>query len=231
MITLHPTKAQGATARPAPLLYVDPAAVAPETVAVDGLEDAGINVTFVLDFLSAALTHERCGCHLYRSVSRRSVNPVLQARYQEFGTQTQRHVEVLEELVTELGGNPCYVSASARSVEAMDSHLLESTFLTAGTLDLMTQEMAMLDAVLLAETVDHGNWSTLGQLVEALPEGPARTALARAVDEVEDEEDEHLEWARLARARITLFEASAGPMQQLGQRAEELVARIRLWLS
>ena len=231
MITLNPTKAQGATARPKPGLYVDPDAIAPEDVSIASLDDSVVNVPFVLDLLSAALTHERCGCHLYRSVSRRSVNPVLQARYQEFGKQTERHVEVLEDLVTEFGGNPCYVSASARSVQAMDSHLLESTFLTAGTLDLMTQEMAMLDAVLLAETIDHANWSTLSQLVGELPEGAARTALARAVDEVEDEEDEHLEWARTARARITLFEASAGPVEQLGRRAEELVARIRLWLS
>jgi hypothetical protein len=230
MITLHPTKAQGASARPVPGLYVDPAAVEPDTVPIADLEDAGINVAFVLDYLSAALAHERCGCHLYRSIAGRSVNPVLQARYREFGSQTRRHVEVLEELVTELGGNPCYVSGAARSVEAMDSHLLESTFLTAGTLDLITQELAMLDAVLLAETIDHGNWSTLGQLVETLPEGPQRTALARAVDEVEDEEDEHLQWARLTRERITLFEASAGPLQQLEQQAEELVARIRLWL-
>jgi hypothetical protein len=231
MMTLHPTKAQGATARPAPGLYVDPAAIAPETPVIAGLEDSGINAPFVFDLLSAALTHERCGCHLYRSVRRRSVNPVLQARYQEFGTQTERHVAVLEELVTELGGNPCYVSASARSVEAMNSQLLESTFLTAGTLDLMSQELAMLDAVLLAETIDHANWSTLGQLVESFPDGSARFALARAVEQVEDEEDEHLEWAQLARARIVLFEATAGPVDQLGRRAEELIARIRLWLS
>ena len=32
MMTLHPTKAQGATARPAPGLYVDPDAVAVESL-------------------------------------------------------------------------------------------------------------------------------------------------------------------------------------------------------
>jgi len=123
------------------------------------------------------------------------------------------------------------VSANARAVEAMDSKLVESTFMAAGTLDLVTQELAMLDAVLLAETVDHANWSTMKQLVKSLSEGEARDAMSRAVDEVEDEEDEHLGWARAARSRITLFEISAGPGQKLEHRAEEIVARIKLWLS
>ncbi len=45
------------------------------------------------------LTHERCGRHLYRSCESRSNNPVLQAKYREFGEQTERHVEILEGLI------------------------------------------------------------------------------------------------------------------------------------
>ena len=69
------------------------------------------------------LAHERCGTHLYRSVAGRTNNPVLQAQYEEFGDETERHVEILEELVTAAGGNPNYVSPAARATEGTDAKL------------------------------------------------------------------------------------------------------------
>lgn len=231
MITLHPTKEQGATAQPSTYVYVEPdRQVRPADLEASGA-DTGLNLPFVMDFLSAALAHERCGRHLYRSVEGRSLNPVLKGRYKEFGAQTQRHVEVLEELIATMGGDPCYVSPQARAVEGMDSKVLESTFLLDGSLDAMTREMAMLDAVLLAETIDHGNWSTLSLLVDQVPEGEVRNAMRRAVDEVEDEEDEHLEWARLTRSRLVMMESKSGLAHTVAGKAEEVIARVKGWLS
>ena len=43
----------------------------------------------------------------------------------------------------------------------------------------------MLDAVFLAETIDHANWVTLGALTELLPDGALRRAFEAAVGEVE----------------------------------------------
>src|SRR4051812_23112096 len=79
--TLIPTKTTGATASPNPALYVDPAAaVTPDAVAAQLPLDE-VNTLFLADLLSAVLTHERCGTHLYRSVAGRSNNPVLKRRY------------------------------------------------------------------------------------------------------------------------------------------------------
>jgi hypothetical protein len=167
-----------------------------------------LNAPFIADFLSAALTHEQCGRHLYRSVAGRTQNPVLKARYEHFGAETERHIEVLHRLIMELAGEPGYVSPSARATEKLDQGALEATFLIDGSADILTRELAMLDAVVLAETIDNANWELIGQLVGKFDEGPARSALQAAVDEVRPQEDEHVMWAVQTRRRMLLKQAT-----------------------
>jgi len=229
--TLIPTKAAVATASPSPALYVDPTAVAiPDAVAAQFPVD-GVNTLFLADLLSAVLTHERCGTHLYRSAAGRSNNPILQRKYEEFGEETLHHVEVLENLIRASGGDPNYVSSSARAVEAMDSKLLETTFMLSGAADVVVEEMAMLDAVFLAESMDHANWHTLAELAPSLPEGEFRDRFEAAVAEVEEQEDTHLEWARTTKLRMVKLQLESSAAANLGMKAEELVARIQSWFS
>jgi hypothetical protein len=203
MTTLTPTKLNDAQSPATDRLYVEPdRAMSPATLA-ELLPDS-INSAFVADLLSAMLTHERCGVHLYRSVAGRTTERAARAKYEEFGRQTLRHVEILEQLIASAGGNPNYVSFHGRAVEGMNSKLLESTFALGGSIDVIGQEMAMLDAVFLAETIDHANWTTLAALVARLPEGSLRSSFRAAVDEVEAQEDEHLEWARKTRKELAL---------------------------
>lgn len=65
-----------------------------------------------------------------------------------------------------------------------------------------------------AETVDHANWETLGQLAEALPDGAMRETLRAAVREVEEHEDVHLSWARDTRARLTMIQVSSSVLTE-----------------
>jgi hypothetical protein len=96
----------------------------------------------------------------------------------------------------------------------------------------MTAEMAMLDAVFLAESVDHANWSTFSELVSRLPEGSAlRSMCGDAVAEVEEEEDEHLVWARDTKRKLTMLQARNTMMAKVGEKAEEVMARIKGWFS
>src|SRR4051794_16924453 len=231
MLTLHPTKEQGATSKANEVMYVDPTATTTDEEISSQIVIEGLNSGFVADLLSGMLTHERCGTHLYRSVAARSNNPILQRRYEEFGKETEHHVEVLEQLITATGGNPNYVSATARAVEGTDSKLLEATFMLGGALDLMTQEMAMLDAVFLAESMDHANWHTLAELVPSLPEGSVRDAFQAAVTEVESQEDEHLEWAKTTKLRLVKLQTESSMLTDVGMKTEELMARIRNWFS
>jgi ferritin-like metal-binding protein YciE len=231
MPTYTPTKDTGATAQPNPVLYVDPEARVTEDMLTALMPSEGINTVFVADLLSGMLTHERCGVHLYRTVASRSHNPMLKARYMQFGEETEHHVEVLERLVTRMGGNPSYISAQARAVEGMDSKLVESTYIGTGSLDLLTAEMAMLDAVFLAETMCHTNWQLLAKLTGALPEGATRDAMKAAVDEVEDQEDKHLEWAHDTKGRLVQMQAKSSLATTVGLKTEEMVAKIKGWFS
>src|SRR4029453_16094141 len=202
MPTLIPTAATGARSVPEAMTVVDPARTLPPDEQQGFLAGTELNGPFVADLLSDMLAHERCGAQLYRSVAQRTNNPVLEERYMHFGAETVEHVVVLERLIAELGGDPGYVSPAARATEKAGTALLESTFLLAGSVDLMTLELVMLDAVLLAEVKDHANWSSLAAMVEDLPAGEVRESLDAAVDEIEVQEDEHLRWAQDTRCRM-----------------------------
>jgi ferritin-like metal-binding protein YciE len=230
MPTLTPTAATGARSRPAEMTYVDPARQVTPDEMNDFLAGTGLNGPFVADLLSDMLAHERCGAHLYAAVAQRTNNPLLKKRYEHFGEETIQHVEILEQLITRLGGDPMYVSPQARATHVADGKLVESTFMLAGSVDLMTQEMVMLDAVLLAEAKDHANWSCLSKLVEKVPEGEVRDALQEACGQVEPQEDEHLGWATDMRCKMVSAQATSRTMQVMGAKAEELVAAIKSWL-
>src|SRR4051794_34236492 len=115
MATLTPTKIQGATTKALPTVTAEPGCTVTDDALATTSETTGLNGPFVADFLSAMLTHERCGRHLYRSVEGRTHNPILKSRYAEFGQETERHAEILEQLIAQAGGNPNYVSPIARA--------------------------------------------------------------------------------------------------------------------
>jgi hypothetical protein len=123
-----------------------------------------------------------------------------------------------------------YVSPAARAVEASDTKLLESTFLLGGSVDIMTQEMVMLDAVLLAESMDHANWTALTELSADLPDGAMKEAFVAAVTEVGGEENDHLTWARDTKTSLIRLQARSRMMAAAGAKAEQLVETVRGWL-
>jgi len=162
-----------------------------------------VNNQVLLDKLSEFLMVEQCGWQLYRVVGARATDPELQARYQEFGQETDRHRSILTGLIRELGGDPDYVSPTARLAQAKSEALLQSA-LVSGPLSIEELEASDLENVLLAETKDHADWELLGQLAEQLPNGKTKTAIEAAVAEVEPQEDEHLEWAQTKLAALGL---------------------------
>jgi hypothetical protein len=229
--TLTPTKTTGGVTKALPGVYAEPDRYVDDASLAAAMPETGLNNAFLADLLSAVLTHERCGRHLYRSCEGRTSNPVLQAKYRDYGAETERHVELLEDLITAGGGNPSYLSPLARAVEGTDSNVLESTFLLRGSLDLATAEMAMLDAVVLAESIDHANWLLMAKLGDQLPEGPLRDQFQAAVNEVQAQEDDHLTWALATKERLTMLQLSPNATSALTDKADELLARVQNWLA
>jgi len=156
----------------------------------------------VMDKLSEFLMVEQGGLELYRVAASRSKTPEVRARYEEFGRQTAHHREVLVKLIEQLGGDPDYVSPTARLAQYKASKLLGSSLQVDGLSD-EEMEANDLENVLLAETKDHSNWQLLQQLAQQAS-GEMQPALQAAVDEVEEQEDEHLEWARVTLMQMCL---------------------------
>src|SRR5215207_5335050 len=169
MTTITPTKDDGALSVSVEMTEVPPEQTATTEMLEAFAPGSGFNGRFFADLLSAFLAHEQCGVHLYRTVAGATQNPVLKSRYAEFLAQTEQHVRVLEELIMALGGDPYYVSPSARLVHSMNAHLMMGVVLAAGSADVLDREMAMLEAVVLAETKDHADWSFLSTLVQEAP--------------------------------------------------------------
>jgi rubrerythrin len=209
-VTSVVTKATGGTAKPVGLLYIEPDLQMRDAGSGTTLSESGLDAAFVADLLSACVAHERCGLHLYRSIAARTTMDELRSQYEHFGEETARHVEILEELISASGGNPSYVSPSARATEKADAGLVEATWALTGSVDVATAELAMLEAVVLAETKDLANWQLLDMLANQMADGPVRQQLTEAVAEVLDQESEHYGWAAGARTRMLFGLATGG---------------------
>lgn len=195
----------------------------------------------LLDQLSEFLMVEQGGLELYRVAASRAANPELRAKYDEFGRETAHHRQVLVRLIERLGGDPSYVSPTARVAQFKAAKLLESAMVIDGMSD---QEVMLsdLENVLLAETKDQADWALLTRMAEharkdgfaglmekagsaagagvtAATGGPTEQvdmdllaeALTEAVEEIGDEEDEHLEWAREKHIQMSLRMGMLGP--------------------
>jgi rubrerythrin len=185
-----------------------------------------LNGSFFADLLSAFLAHEQAGFRLYRVIAEKTQNPMLARKYREFGQETEEHIRILSDLIARLGGDKMYVSPAARMTELVGSKLLE-TSLVAGSADIMTLELTMLETVVLAETKDQANWSFLSQLAQDLPDSDAKQAIQTAVAQVEPQEDNHLSWAKDTWTQLVKVQTQSRAAQKVGEFAEKAVGKVK----
>ena len=195
------TKATGGRTWPMGSTVTDPnLALLPDEAQVFAPE-SGLEGFFFVDILSCFLGHERDGVHLYRTVAGLTSNADLRAAFEEFGAETAVHVDVYERLVMALGGDPAYVSPNARLNEFANTKVLEGLLLSS-SVDVAMFDVALVEAVAVAETKCHANWEFLAELAAELPDSPTRTAIEAAVGEVFEQEEKHLGWASETRNRL-----------------------------
>jgi rubrerythrin len=144
-----------------------------------------------VELLYQALETELGGVQVYTQALECAQNDDLREEWEEYLEQTERHVEVVQELFQELGLDPEHEGPGRQCVRAIGEALVRSMKLARQKASPEAAELAAAEAVVLAETKDHLNWSLLAKLAKTL-DGPLAEALSAAVEEVEDEEDEHL---------------------------------------
>jgi len=145
----------------------------------------------LVELLYQALETEEGGVLIYRAALECVQNQDLRAEWEEYLEQTERHVEVMNALFEQLGLDTERDEPGRQVVREIGTALVRSMKLARAKGTPEAAELAACEAVVLAETKDHLNWSLLGELSKDL-QGDAGEAIATAVEEVEDEEDEHL---------------------------------------
>ena len=148
------------------------------------------------DLLSSFLAQEREGVHLYRVLAGRAARTDWRETYVRFGKEAGARVTLYETLVRNAGGDPMYVSPSARLACFRATKLLE-TGQVSGSFDLVTQQLADLEAVTVSEQRCFDNLRLLGEIAQALDPGAVRDAMQSAVTTLTADGEKHLTWARL----------------------------------
>jgi rubrerythrin len=151
------------------------------------------------ELLYQALETEQGGILIYETALRCAINDDLKEEWTEYLEQTRTHEQVVRGVMEKLGFDPEEETPGRSVVHHIGQSLVQAMEMA---LDEGTPEAAQLvatECVVLAETKDHMNWELMGKFAEAA-KGDEKKAIQDAVDEVEDEEDEHLYhsagWAR-----------------------------------
>jgi len=143
------------------------------------------------NLLYEALETELGGVEVYTTALRCAVNEELKEEWEEYLEQTRNHVQVVQNLLTELGLDPERETPGRQVVRHIGESLVQAMEMALGAGDKAAAQIVAAESVVLAETKDHLNWELLGQVAKEAKSNVAKT-LQEAYDEVEDEEDEHL---------------------------------------
>ena len=143
------------------------------------------------ELLYQALETETGGIQVYESALQCVVNPELKEEWEEYLEQTRNHEQILHEVFGKLGLDPQVETPGRRVVRHMGESLVRAMQLARESGKQQDAELVAAECVVLAETKDHLNWELLGQVSENM-KGEAAATLTEAVEQVEEEEDEHL---------------------------------------
>src|SRR6185369_14619373 len=141
-----------------------------------------------VDLLYQALETEKGGVQIYSTALRCVINKDLKKEWTRYLEQTKTHVQVVTDILRDLGLDPNAETPGRKVVRYIGTSLVKAMELALRCADPLAAQIVAAECVVLAETKDHLNWELIGELVK----NADAAILKRAHDRVEDEEDEHL---------------------------------------
>jgi hypothetical protein len=150
-----------------------------------------VNTKQVEELLLQSLEHELGGTNVYATALKCAVNGELKKEWSGYLEQTRGHVTVLERVCRAMGLDPKRETPGRAVVRSVGEALVAAMKQALSAGDPGAAQLVACEAVVLAETKDHLNWTLLGKVAERIT-GKGADALKAAYDEVEDQEDEHL---------------------------------------
>ncbi len=141
--------------------------------------------------LYEALETEIGGVQVYENAIQCAVNDDLKEEWQEYLEQTQKHEQIVRGLFEKFGLDPEAETPGRKVVRHIGESLVKAMQMARETGEPDAAQIVAAECVVEAETKDHLNWELLAQVAEK-SKGDDRKILRDALDQVEDEEDEHL---------------------------------------
>jgi len=160
----------------------------------DFFTSAKINKSTLMDVLSEFLAVEMGGQKLYEKALGLVSDSEVRSKFHEFHRQTIKHQKVLADVINKLGGNTRTQSPGAKVATEKAQALLRS--MDGNGLSKDQAELNAIENIVLAETKDHADWELIGKIARQSNDDRLREVLGAAASEVEQEEDEHLNWTR-----------------------------------
>jgi len=182
-----------------------------------------------VELLYQAYETELGGVEVYRAALTCARNEGLAKEWKKYLVQTERHVEILRDVLADAALDPERDTPGRQVVRLIGKTLCKAMHLALGAGDPVNAELVAAECVTLAETKDHQNWTLLRKCAEEIG---SRSLLAAASAEVEPEEDQHLYhsqgWAReLWLQALDLPCVLPPPEERLDVRSMEEAARAK----
>lgn len=137
------------------------------------------------------LETEQGGIAIYEMAVECAQNDQLREEWEKYLEQTRRHEQILRELCEALGFDADEKSPGRDVVGHIGESLVEAMRKAQRAGDAEATQLVACECVVLAETKDHLNWELLKEVAREA-KGAMKKAVEAAVEEVENEEDEHL---------------------------------------
>ena len=151
------------------------------------------------ELLYQALETELGGVEIYTTALRCAKNEELKEEWEEYLEQTRNHVQIVQNVMNELGIDPEVETPGRQVVRHTGESLVKAMEMALEEGKPGEAQIVAAECVVLAETKDHMNWELIGEAAKKA-KGDVAQVLKAAHEEVEEEEDEHLYhtqgWAR-----------------------------------
>lgn len=155
------------------------------------MENNTLLATVPVDLLYQALETEKGGVQVYTTALRLAINKDLREEWNKYLEQTKNHVQVLSNIITNLGLDPDAETPGRKIVRYLGTSLVKTMELASRCADPQAAQIVAAECVTLAETKDHLNWELIGELAKQTTAEEA-ALLMPAYEQIEGEEDEHL---------------------------------------
>jgi len=141
--------------------------------------------------LYEALETEQGGVKVYETAMRCAVNEDLKEEWEKYHEQTQNHEQIVRKLFDTFGLDPEKDTPGRRVVRHIGESLVQAMEMALESGKPEAAQIVAAECVVQAETKDHLNWELISQVAEKT-KGEEGKALKSALEQVENEEDEHL---------------------------------------